>query len=755
MNRAIAAVDAARLFAYSIKKRGLIVADKANEEEIRNLVERYKEKLRQQFELAPVAMPREVLTKEYRDFRQELMPARVSLYEKLCKAFGKIIKFGVNPEKASKLQESIDIAHLDLKPSDTVAFSVLFPIVFALVGVILSYAIGSTFFALLIVFIALVLIPFLSKLPDFIANSWRMKASNQMVLCIFYIVTYMRHTSNLELAIEFASSHLAPPLSLDLKKIIWNVESGVFDSVKESLDAYLESWRKWNLEFVEAFHLIESSLYEPSDERRLELLDKSLDVILEETYEKMLHYAHNLKSPITTLHMLGVILPVLGLVILPLMVSFMGSVKWYHIAVLYNVLIPIAVYYLGTNILSTRPTGYGDSDISEINPALKKYKNVILKLGKSELAINPAVIAIIIGGILLLGAFLPLILHTFVPGFDFGVGIEVQGSPCGKQLCFNEYRTSIATEGPDVGKILGPYGLGASILSLLFPLAFGVGFGIYYRMRSQNVIKIREKSKKLEDEFSSALFQLGNRLGDGIPAEIAVGKVSEVMGETVSGNFFSLVSGNIRKLGFGLKDAIFDPKVGALTYFPSNVIESAMKVLVDSIKKGPAVASQAMLNVSRYIKEIHRVDERLKDLMADIIADMKSQISFLTPAIAGIVIGITSMITTIIGQLSNQVTKLSTPEVGGNISTIAGLFGDGIPTYYFQLVVGIYVVEIIAILTILANGIENGADKLNERYTLGKNLIRSTFIYVAIALIVMLLFNFIAAKIMASTLAVT
>jgi hypothetical protein len=83
------------------------------------------------------------------------------------------------------------------------------------------------------------------------------------------------------------------------------------------------------------------------------------------------------------------------------------------------------------------------------------------------------------------------------------------------------------------------------------------------------------------------------------------------------------------------------------------------------------------------------------------------------------------------------------------------LFGDGIPTYYFQLVVGIYVVEIIAILTILANGIENGADKLNERYTLGKNLIRSTFIYVVIALIVMLLFNFIAAQIMKGTLAVT
>ena len=62
--------------------------------------------------------------------------------------------------------------------------------------------------------------------------------------------------------------------------------------------------------------------------------------MLDETYEKMLHYAHNLKGPITTLHMMGVILPILGLVILPLVVSFMSEVKWYHLFMLYNVALP-------------------------------------------------------------------------------------------------------------------------------------------------------------------------------------------------------------------------------------------------------------------------------------------------------------------------------------------------------------------------------------------------------------------------------
>jgi len=34
------------------------------------------------------------------------------------------------------------------------------------------------------------------------------------------------------------------------------------------------------------------------------------------------------------------------------------------------------------------------------------------------------------------------------------------------------------------------------------------------------------------------MFQLGNRLGDGIPAEIAFAKVAETMKGTTSGDFF-------------------------------------------------------------------------------------------------------------------------------------------------------------------------------------------------------------------------
>jgi len=703
-----------------------------------DLIAKYKLKLSEQLELQATMPSSQLYSREYQIFRKEILPPHLSAYEKLCNFSAKILKLKVKPDKAAKMQDMLDACHLQTTPAAVTAASLVLPVAFLFFSMFFSLLVlKSTFFALFGLTIALAAIFILQNVPSYMANIWRMKASNQMVLCVFYIVTYMRHTSNLELAIEFASEHLSPPLSLDLRKIIWDVESGKFETIKDSLESYLEGWRAYNLEFVEALHLVEGSLYETSEERRISLLDKSLDVILDETYEKMLHYAQNLKGPITMLHMLGVILPILGLVILPLAVSFMEGITWYHIAALYNIVLPVTVYFLGRNVLAKRPTGYGDTDIAEINPSLKKYRNVIFKIGKTEFAIHPSFFAVIIGFVMLLIALSPVLIHFVNPEFDVKfLGFDLLG-----------YKESSRYE----GLVVGPYGLGASLLSLFFPISLAFSIGLYFRLRSQNVIKIRDEAKKLEDEFSSALFQLGNRLGDGLPAEIAFQKVADVMEDTISGRFFKLVSMNISKLGMSVKEAIFNPQSGALVAFPSAIIQSSMKVLIESVKKGPLIAAQALLNVAHYIKEIHKVNERLKDLMADIISDMKSQIAFLTPAISGIVIGITSMITYILGSLSSNITNLGAEAAGDQIGTLANFFGDGVPTYYFQAVVGIYVFQIVYILTILSNGIENGADKLQERYLLGTNLIRSTLLYVFIAGTVMLIFNIIASRIVGVT----
>ncbi|MCH8904715.1 MAG: hypothetical protein IIA45_12475 [Bacteroidetes bacterium] len=371
-----------------------------------------------------------------------------------------------------------------------------------------------------------------------------------------------------------------------------------------------------------------------------------------------------------------------------------------------------------------------------------------LKFGRKEIMISALVLSLIVGGVLLAIGVIPIALQFILPEQTL---LNEQPFDVGFDFKLLDYRIS-----PVTGGIIGPYGLGAAVLSMFVPLAFGIGLGLYFLLRSRNVYKIRERSKKVEDEFASALFHLGNRIGDGVPVESAIGQVADMMKGTAAGEFFRLISLNMTKLGMNLNRAIFDPKAGAINHYPSPVIESSMKILLESSKKGPKSASSTLINISEYIKDIHRVNERLKDLMADIISDMKQQVSILAPAIAGIVVGITSMIIGILGSLSEQIEQISSISADNTVPAgLLNLFGSGIPTYYFQIIIGIYIIQVIYIMTLLINGVESGSDKLGERYMLGTNLIRSTIVYVFITLAVMVIFNVIAASIIGSLAATT
>lgn len=736
-------------------------------DEYQELLRKYKEKVAQEFggrsssssfSSSSSDNGREVSSKEYFEFKREFYPAHYTWYEHACNFSDHLLKLKVSGKSAERTQKDLQICHLQTTAAGVTAFAVVSAMVIMIFGSFIAFLLPLLlgkepllFFVLFFLAAGAVIYPAVQKIPSFMANSWRMKASNQMVQSIFYMVTYLRHTSNFERAIAFAADHLEPPLSLDFRKILWDVETQHYSTIRDASEQYLEMWKEWDKDFVEAFYLLQSSLYEGSEERRLTLLDKALDVVLTGTYENMLHYAHDLKSPMTMLHMLGIVLPILGLVILPLVVSFMGTnqsplTTTLYIALLYNIVLPLGVLYLGKVILSKRPAGYGAVDISD-QQNFRHLRMVEVPLGKSlTIRLNPVYFCLFLFLLALLIGISPLLFHA--AGFQDFAFDQQQG------LKFLDYVCPADKPICQEAEKIGPYGIGASLLSLIFIAGMGIAWGLYYSLRSANVMKVREKTRLLEEEFSSALFQLGNRLGDGLPAEIAFSKVAETMQGTTSGEFFQLAERNMVKLGMGLEQSLFDPKVGALGYFPSKVITSSMKVMVESLRKGPRIAAQALLSMSRYIKEIHRVEERLRDLMADVIASMKSQIIFLTPAIAGIVIGITSMISTILTKLSAQLTCFTNrgQEVG-NFGDLLTIFGLGAPTYYFQIVVGIYIVQIIYILTSLSSGIENGADPLGERYALGRYLIRSTVAYCIIAAIVMVLFNFFATTIMSSTLA--
>ena len=261
-----------------------------SDKEIEDILNKYKTKLDKDVGGKEVEeyTPSPNFSKEYTSFRKEALGKELSTYEKLCNFSETVLKAKPSDKDVETIEESIDIAHLSITPIGAASFAMLtaslLVIISLIVGGISYFVTGeyNVFFgALIAILLSVLIINPLTRYPVRLATRWRLSASNQMVLCILYIVIYMRHTSNLENAIKFAADHISDPLSLDLRKVFWDVETGKYSTLKESLDGYLAKWRKYNLEFVNSFHLISSSLYEPNDDRRVELLDRSLKVILD------------------------------------------------------------------------------------------------------------------------------------------------------------------------------------------------------------------------------------------------------------------------------------------------------------------------------------------------------------------------------------------------------------------------------------------------------------------------------------------
>ncbi len=296
----------------------------------------------------------------------------------------------------------------------------------------------------------------------------------------------------------------------------------------------------------------------------------------------------------------------------------------------------------------------------------------------------------------------------------------------------------------------GPFGVGALILSLFVPFSLIMFFALSFKMRTKQLIKTREQSRDLEKEFNNSLFTLANRLGDGTPAEIAFAKVAASSKGQKTENFFRIVQTNIQSMGMSLDEAIFNPKRGALIYYPSNLIATSMRILIESVKKGLKVAAQSLMSISEYVRNIQKINQRLKDLLADVVSDMRSNMTFLAPLLSGIVVGLASMITGILGMLKNMISQPGGAETSiaglGTVGNITDLFDivNMVPPYFMQIAISIYIIQIVFILTSTLVIVDSGEDKLRKTYEISKNLMRGGVLYLVTALISILALSILA-----------
>ena len=674
----------------------------------KSLEEEIKEKVEEELKEKPY------YPKDYDVFIEEHKPHLQKRYEFFVKRTA-WIQIKLNPAQKRYMEEILRIDLMNIEPEKVYSSAVSNLLLFLFLGgalYMMNFLIFNNLYlnilAFLIVVFAFLFYYLILNYPVLLAERRKLLSMQQAVKAVLFIVMYMRNNPNLENAIRFAAKYLDYPMNIDFRKILWDFETKKYKTFKESLDAYLERWKKWDYTFVEAFSLINNSLMETNPEKRNMILDKALEIVLSSNFEKMIKYVHNLKNPLTAIYMLGIILPILGLVILAIAGALMNINPIFYFLI-YNLFLPLGVFYLSYKVLIKRP-GLGMSrDIEKFIPELKeesswfKIRGVKIKL-----------------------SYISLALFALMSGFAFLL------------MAKNNFLNARTTK-EIVFSFLG---------SVLFIFSFF--FTAFFYLYNRYSVFHREISKieKMEEEFYVTLYQLSIILDENIPFEVAIRKVTQMSKNEVTNIFFNIVERELM-LGADLKSAMKT----AIKLLPSSLILSSLELILEAVKKSPNTAAVVTKTLSKYLEEMKKVINRLIDLLAEIISSIKMQTSFMAPFIAAIVVALQAMTITILQSLKTLLASVNTGAANSDIANagfleaITSMLENGTPVSIFQMIVGFYIFEITFVLTFLYVGIQYGFDKYKERYELANNYLKVGLTYTILVILLTLALIFIGKNI--------
>ncbi len=644
---------------------------------------------------------------ESRDYRlfKEKEKKKLSWYERLAKMSGKILDMSPDSNTKKELESCIAFTGMEITPNDVMALVVLTIIGFAILAVVLFA--GGFIPAMGIIFIAMGgvgMAYYFLKYPISELKNYRIKASSQVVLAILYMVVSMRVTPNLEVAIRFAASNISGPLAWDMRRLIWDIEMGKYYSATQAVTEYISKWKAENEEFAESLRLIRDS-QSASGEKLESILNESLTAILEGTKVRMKHYAQELTMPVTIIHMMGIILPVLGSIMAPMAAIFLSDVaRPEYFIIGYDIALPLFIIWFINSVLKKRPTTFSEIDTST-HPDLPPKGSFMVKMGKKRVAMPVLPVSLMVAAIFIIPAV-----------------IFFAGQP---ELLFPQLA---AADAPMI-----QHTTFSLIMSCLVTMGIAFSLASYFILTNFQRMNIQGDIQKTESEFEMALFQLGNRISGGTPTELALEQsVQDVKDLSIAG-LFTITISNMKTLGMTFSEAIFDRKYGSIRYYPSKLIKNIMFMVVDIAKKGVHYASEGMLTVAKYLRNIRETQEYIRDLLQESVSSMTFQAYLLTPMITGLVVSMSQIIITVLSTLTERLSSLSTGDSGMPIN-LSGIFSSGggggsVSPELFQLIIGIYLIEVILILAMFITKITQGDNKVFQWNMAGKMLLIAIIMY--------------------------
>ncbi len=526
------------------------------------------------------------------------------MYARMCRASYRALSSIVSGDRieayssryaSSGLVASIGFAGLEVRPSEV--FSLAF---FASMGALalvstaglMALALGLMDLAMAIVLIAcggiapLLAYVYVGEYPKRRAAYMKVHSTGDVPEVISYIVMAMKLNPNIELALKFAASNSKRQLAKDVKKLMWDLQVRAYDSLDMALGEFASEWGGYSEHFKRSIFLIKSAAGEREEAMRTITLNRALDVVLQGTKGLMQSFSSALHSPTLILYSIFVMVPLSLVAMLPAAAMVGLRVNAIELALLYDLLFPLATLVYAHSILMRRPAAFTPPDIPDLRQALPSWAWAALALS--------------FGAAISLLYFFPLAL-------------------------------------PLSRSIFPIWGATAAISIYCL--------GVYTPYK-----RLRDDIKRMEDEFADSLFILGRRVSEGKPPEEGFAYTASMISGTSVGKAYARAAYNIRCLRTTLRDAVLSPEYGAFSDVYSDRIRATIGMLVESSGKSGEIAGNSIVKLADHLKELQSIEDDIRKMLCTMTSMLRTTCMVFAPFIGGVTLALSQSISGVVAD---------------------------------------------------------------------------------------------------------
>lgn len=519
--------------------------------------------------------------------------------------------------------------------------------------------------------------------------------SEEMLKAVMKLSTYISMNTGLEYAIIETNKDLRGILRLQFNDIIMKLKTKERTTLGDAISDYVDVWNKINPEFVKSLKLLQTAIMSPKEERET-IIGEVIETIILNYHNSGKRFAETLASKAKVLIALGVLLPIISLMLLPLVSIFLPNIVTPSlIAFIYNILFPTTLLLMALDFSAARV---------QVNTIRLEDSPYYTKMPLWLYFMSAAIIIVF---------SIPSILHLN-----------------------NIDMTLVETASRE-------YALSSILVVGTAPLGIVIAIFFFTRYYIKRYEKLWNEVYQTELDFPYLLQVFSTYLNLNRSVESIIPEI--INDYEVHGYKDHPIVAIFRRLKHELhtsKKTIRELTIKILPRIcPSLKVSQTLTQLVGFTEISQRSAGRAAKMVRQQSLSIHKLDDYIKSLLSDTVGLINITTTMLAPLLSAVAVIMSLAIVMSLTFISQQLESISA-SMGAKATKLSLVDITAIiPPTVIEIIVSIYLIEMVLVLSIFMSNIKIGNDKYLLMKTINSNILIGFMIYAIILVMGFMLFR--------------